>query len=986
MASLLRLTRARCHIPTFPLRTARRSPLLLPSRRLNSTSSDNYLHGTSATYVEEMFRSWKNDPSSVHNSWDQFFKSDGQQFETISSDAGLSHESITSSIQDSLRMYLLVRAFQVVGHRIADLDPLKLETRTVPPELTIEYYGFTEADLDREFYVGHFLSGYISGEQSHVTLRDLYDRLNKTYSGTIGVEFMHIQDREQCNWLRSKFETQDQHKYSNEDKLNIYDRLIFGDNFEQFLATKYPATKRFGLEGCESLIPGMKALIDHAAELGVRDVVIGMPHRGRLNVLANVVRRPLEAIFSDFKGKALDDDDSFSGDVKYHLGTSYDRPTRSGKKIHLSLMANPSHLEAVNPVVEGKVRAKQYYQKDEDRSKSLPLLLHGDAAFAAQGVVYECFDLAGLHHYTTGGTVHIIVNNQIGFTTDPKDSRANLYCSDVAKTIEVPIFHVNGDDPEAVVFCMQLAAEWRQKFKKDVVVDIVCYRKYGHNEIDPPDFTQPLMYQKIAQKQSILDIYTEQLMSEGVLTEEKRKGVADHVSNILNHAFENSKTYKSKSGDWLDDRWGGFKTPKEISKIRTTGLPMAKLKEIGKAIYTVPKDFTLHKILVRQMAAKKQMFETGQGIDWATAEALAFGSVLDEGIHVRLSGQDVERGTFSHRHAVLHDQKTEDKYVPLNNISKKQEYYEVTNSSLSEYAVLGFELGYSLENPHSLVLWEAQFGDFANGAQIIIDNFIASGENKWYRQSGIVLLLPHGYEGQGPEHSSARLERFLQMSDSNWNRIPEMEESVRRQIQQTNWQILNCTTPSNYFHALRRQVCRDFRKPLIVMTPKSLLRHKLAVSPLEEFDDEGEDHRFRRVLPEWTPKEIDAPEKIERLVFCSGKVYYDIFEERQKRSVKNTAVVRVEQLSPFPFDLVAEQIAKYPNAKVIWAQEEPANAGAWWFMKFHFATVLENANHNQRDLYYVGRDPAASTATGSAAIHKSQQEKLVQEALVKTFS
>eukprot|EP01103_Thecamoeba_quadrilineata_P018469 TRINITY_DN703_c0_g2_i1.p1 TRINITY_DN703_c0_g2~~TRINITY_DN703_c0_g2_i1.p1 ORF type:complete len:1022 (+),score=246.03 TRINITY_DN703_c0_g2_i1:105-3170(+) len=980
--------------------TPSRNPFLTNFNRSQSTApvsskqlSESFINGTSAVYVEHMFNNWKKDPKSVHLSWDTYFRNiekgagPGDAHALPPFLAGgvnppkqgqVPKDAVKGSINDTLKLYLLARSFQVVGHRMADLDPLKIQTPTVPPELTLEYYGFSEKDLDRVFFVGDFLSGFFSGGNSQVTLRHLYERLNQTYSGSIGIEFMHIQDRERCNWLRSKFETPRKHQYDRETKINIYDRLMFADTFEQFLATKYPATKRFGLEGCESLIPGLKALIDHAADLGVEDVVIGMPHRGRLNVLANVVRRPLTSIFADFAGKSIDEDDSFSGDVKYHLGTSYDRPTRSGKKVHLSLVANPSHLDTVDPVVNGKVRAKQYYSKDFERSKSLSLLLHGDAAFAAQGVIYECFDLAGLHHFETGGTIHIIVNNQIGFTTDPKDNRAGLYCTDVAKTIEAPILHVNGDDPEAVVYCMQLAIEWRQQFKKDIVVDIICYRKHGHNEIDPPDFTQPLMYQKIAQQRSTLDQYSEKLKKEEVLTEQLQKDLQDKITDILERNFQDSKKQHTKASDWLEGKWVGIKSPKDVSKIQATGVKIEQLKKIGAALCQVPEGFRLHKNLERLIKQKEKMISSGQGLDWATAEALAFGSLLEEGVHVRLSGQDVERGTFSHRHSVLHDQKTNDKYVPLNNISSQQETFEVTNSSLSEYAVLGFELGYSLENPNALVLWEAQFGDFANGAQVIIDTFLGGGEKKWHRQTGLVLLLPHGYEGQGPEHSSARLERFLQLCDSNPNVFPEMDQAVRRQIQQANLQVVNCTTPANYFHVLRRQIRREFRKPLVVMSPKSLLRHKLAVSSLDEFDEQNGDIRFKRVIGETDSSISSSPDQVERLVFCSGKVYYDIYEERQKHNLKNVAVVRLEQLSPFPFDKVLEQANKYPNAQLIWAQEEPQNMGAWMFVQQHFCTAIPKKG---RDMKYVGRDPSAATATGSNLKHKEQQERLVSAAL-----
>jgi len=966
-----------------------------PTPATQKQLSESFISGTSANYIEETFEAWKKDPNSVHKSWDIYFRGvergarpgDAHALPpSISSGAAIEFSKssaiegdVKSAVRDALRLNLLVRAFQVRGHLVANVDPLELDKKDTPPELTLEYYGFTEKDLDREILVsGSPLSGFLTENRDVVTLRSIYQRLKETYTGTIGVEFMHIQDREECNWIRNRVETPTKYQYDKDTRLNILDRLGWADAWERFLAVKHAGTKRFGLDGCEVLIPGMKHLIDHSSTLGVDSVVIGMAHRGRLNVLANVVRKPLVAIFSEFSGK-VSEDDSFSGDVKYHLGLSNDRPTRSGKLVHLTLVANPSHLEAVNPVVEGKARAKQYYKKDAERSQVLPLLIHGDAAFAGQGVVSETLDLSGLANYTTGGTVHLILNNQIGFTTDPKDSRSSPYCTDVAKMISAPIFHVNGNDVEAVMHCMELAAEWRAKFKRDVVVDIICYRKYGHNEIDPPDFTQPLMYKKIAQMRPTLDIYEEKLLSEGVATKAQIQEIRDNIQNNLNREFENSKNYKPPQGEWLDGQWRGFLSPKQLSVIQQTGVPTETLQKVGKALYHVPEGFKLHKNLVRILKQKEQMFITGKGLDWATAEALAFGTLLLEGIHVRLSGQDVERGTFSHRHSVLHDQESNDRYVPLNNICSKQEYFEATNSSLSEFAVLGFELGYSLENPNSLVLWEAQFGDFANGAQVIIDTFLSCGEQKWQRQSGLVLLLPHGYEGQGPEHSSARLERFLQLSDSNPSDIPTMERASRKQIQQSNWQVVNVTTPANYFHVLRRQIRRDFRKPLIVMSPKSLLRHPLATSNLDEFDNQGEDDtRFKRLIPEIEPELLNQPDSIERLIFCSGKVYYDLLTERRKRAIKNTAIVRVEQISPFPFDRVQEQAKLYNKAKVIWAQEEPQNMGSWHFVFFHFRTAIPN-----RELSYAGREPSAASATGTYKQHEQQLKRLLDDAFNK---
>eukprot|EP01101_Sappina_pedata_P006960 TRINITY_DN3580_c0_g1_i1.p1 TRINITY_DN3580_c0_g1~~TRINITY_DN3580_c0_g1_i1.p1 ORF type:complete len:1008 (+),score=463.42 TRINITY_DN3580_c0_g1_i1:73-3096(+) len=980
-----------------------------PAPSSTTQLSESFLSGTSTVYVEEMYESWRADPTSVHKSWDIFFRqtdagapaghahavppsivptanivSSGFSASASTSTSAFASADAFRCVSESLKLFMLVRAFQIRGHFIAKVDPLEMQQIKVPSDLTLEHYGFSEKDLDREIILGddiELLSGFLTGNQKTVKLGEIYNRLKEVYCQTIGVEYMHIQDKTKCDWIRNKFETPKPFSFDKETRLNILDRLTWADSFEGFLATKHETTKRFGLEGCEVLIPGIKAMIDHAAELGVSDVVIGMAHRGRLNVLANVLRKPLQAIFNEFAGTAPADD-SFSGDVKYHLGTSCDRPTRSGQTVHLSLAPNPSHLEAVNPVVEGKVRAKQYFMGDTDGTRALPLLIHGDAAFAGQGVVGETLDLSGLNNYKTGGTIHIVTNNQIGFTTDPKDSRSSPYCTDVAKTISAPIFHVNGNDIEAVVHVMRLAAEYRQTFREDVVIDIICYRKYGHNEIDPPDFTQPLMYKKIRQMKSSLQLYREKILKEGLLTKEEVQNITDSVMNELNTQFEASKTYVPTKSEWADGDWSkmlsSFKLRNELSQIANTGIPRATIEKIGRALTSYPEGFNIHKKLTPILVQKKKMFESGKGFDWATAEALAFGSLLLEGTHVRLSGQDVERGTFSHRHSVFHDQETNTKYMPLNNIVEGQESCMISNSSLSEFAVLGFELGYSMENPNSLVLWEAQFGDFANGAQIMIDNFIAVGEQKWQRQSGLVMLLPHGYDGQGSEHSSARLERFLQMSDTNPNIIPEMDPKKRTQLQLTNWQVVNVTTPANYYHLLRRQVHRKFRKPLIVMSPKALLRHRLAVSSVEEFDDSNPESRFKRVIGESFSEEINAPEKIDRLVFCSGKLYYELLEARRKAAVKNVALIRLEQISPFPWDKVQAELSTYPNAKIIWSQEEPMNQGAWSFVYFYLKTV---SGSRADSITYAGRTPSASPATGSFKVHLAQQQRLINETL-----
>ncbi|GJP55325.1 hypothetical protein CLOM_g14297 [Closterium sp. NIES-68] len=965
-----------------------------------SNLMDNFLDGTSSVYLEELQRAWEQDPTSVDKSWDTFFRNfTGKQSSepVLRTEAGISGQTI----QESMRLLLLVRAYQVNGHMKANLDPLGLDNRKPPIELDPALYGFSEADLDREFFLGIWrMSGFLSENRPVQTLREILARLEQTYCGTVGYEYMHIADREQCNWLRDKIETPAKRKYGKQRRQVILDRLIWSSEFENFIANKWGAAKRFGLEGCETLIPGMKEMIDRAADLGVESVVIGMAHRGRLNVLGNVVRKPLRQIFSEFSSgikpaTGEDGEDSFytgTGDVKYHLGTSYDRPTRGGKRIHLSLVANPSHLEAVSPVVIGKVRAKQWYARDVERKRNMAVLLHGDGSMSGQGVVYETFHLQDLPNYETGGTMHIVVNNQVAFTTDPKSSRSSVYCTDVAKALNCPIFHVNGDDVEAVVHTMELAAEWRQRFHSDVVVDIVCYRRFGHNEIDEPSFTQPVMYKVIRNHPPPLEIYKQQLVQREHMSEEEIAEQESRIDAILNDEFAASKEYVPSTRDWLAAYWSGFKSPEQLSRIRNTGVNPEVLKEVGRLVCKLPPDFKAHRAIKRVYDARLQSIETEEGVDWATAEALAFGTLLVEGNHVRLSGQDVERGTFSHRHAVVHDQESGRKFVPLNHVLRNQVdgMFTISNSSLSEFGVLGFELGYSMENPNSLVLWEAQFGDFANGAQVIFDQFLSSGESKWLRQTGLVCLLPHGYDGQGPEHSSARLERYLQSSDDNPFVIPELEETMTRQVQGVNWQVVNVTTPANYFHVLRRQIHRDFRKPLIVMSPKSLLRHPRCKSPLSEFNDregtpgfEKRGTRFKRLIMD-SNGHGEREEGIRRVVFCSGKVYYELEEERERLGADDVAVVRVEQICPFPFDLVQREVQRYSKAEVVWTQEEPMNMGAYAYVAPRLTTVLRSVNRGGfEDIKYVGRPPSASTATGFASTHVREQKELVTKSFQK---
>ena len=908
------------------------------------------------------------------------------------------------TIQESMRLMMLIRSYQISGHSIANLDPLALDEREMPISLDPSLYGFTEDDMDRDFFIGTWkMKGFLSEDRPVQTLRQILTRLKETYCGTVGYEYMHIQDREQCNWLRAKIETERKKQYSPERKQIILDRLAWGELFEGFLSNKYSAAKRFGLEGCESLVPGFKEAIDKAAEMGVEAITIGMPHRGRLNVLANVVRKPLQTIFNEFKGgpKLVDElpntesQYTGSGDVKYHLGTSFDRPTLRGGQIHLSLVANPSHLEAVNTVVTGKTRAKQFYTKDPNGDRSMAILLHGDGAFSGQGIVYETLDMSKLPEYSVGGTLHIVVNNQVAFTTDPKYSRSSAYCTDVAKGMEVPVFHVNGDDVEAVAWVMELATEWRMKWKTDAVVDIVCYRKYGHNEIDEPMFTQPLMYKVIQQHPSALTKYSAKLVNEGIITPEDFVSMKEKINNIMEEEFTASKDYVPKQRDWLASHWQGFKSPDQLSRIADTGLPMDHIKNLGQLITAIPAGFTPHRVVKRVYENRRAMIENGKGIDWAMGEALAFASLLDEGNHVRLSGQDVERGTFSHRHALIHDQITGERFIPLRNVysgnpGRGQNFFTVCNSSLSEYGVLGFELGYSLEHPNCLILWEAQFGDFSNTAQVIIDQFISSGEAKWLRQSGITLLLPHGYDGQGPEHSSARLERFLQMADEDPTQIPEMEMERRTQLQECNWQICNVTTPANYFHMLRRQVHREFRKPLVVMSPKNLLRHPKAVHDISEFDNSDDNDslqgvRFKRLIMDKTSKSrsMDSPaeNEVERVIFCSGKVYYDLDDERDAaKNIDRVKICHIEQLAPFPWDLVKRELKRYPNAEVVWCQEEPMNMGAWWHVQPRMSTLFKDLGRSG-ETRYAGRKPASSPATGYAAVHAQEQAQLVADAI-----
>jgi 2-oxoglutarate dehydrogenase E1 component len=946
-------------------------------------ANTSFLEGANATYLAELYARYQEQPHSLDPAWREFFASlDDDPADVLAAargpswapsdggalvpaslpqlPAGLTHEQANvAAARDSLGLRLLIRAYRTRGHLAAKLDPLELVSRREHPELKPKSYGFTRSDYDRSIYLGGAL-GLEFG-----TVSQVLDILKRTYCGTIGVEYMHISDPEQRVWIQDRIEGRPV-TFTQRGRQAILKKLIEAEIFERFLDVKYTGTKRFGLDGGESMVPALEQIIKRGGQLGVREIVIGMPHRGRLNVLANVMAKPFRAIFNEFRGgSAHPDEVEGSGDVKYHLGASSDREF-DDNRVHLSLTANPSHLEIVDPVVLGKVRAKQDQLHDKERNEVLPLLLHGDAAFAGQGVVAECLGLSGLRGHRTGGSIHFIVNNQIGFTTAPRFSRSSPYPSDVAKMIDAPIFHVNGDDPEAVVYVTKVATEFRQRFLKPVVIDMFCYRRHGHNEADEPAFTQPLMYQRIAQHPSVVEVYSDRLVKEGLFTHAEIDGMQTDFRNFLEEEFAAGEAYRPNRADWLDGKWSGIGHAEEGARRGVTGVDLDLLREVGRKITTIPRTFHPHKTIARIMAARRKMIDDGAGLDWATAESLAFATLLVEGYRVRLSGQDSERGTFSQRHSVLMDQENEKKYTPLKHVAKEQAEFEVINSMLSEEAVLGFEYGYSLAEPNALVLWEAQFGDFANGAQVIIDQFISSGERKWLRMSGLVLLLPHGYEGQGPEHSSARLERYLQLCAED------------------NWQIANCTTPANYFHILRRQLHRGFRKPLVLMTPKSLLRHKRVVSNLAQFGPDTSFHRLlwddAQFLPDQAIKLV-ADDKIRRVVLCSGKIYYDLYDEREKRGLNDVYLLRMEQLYPFPARALIQELSRFKDAEMVWCQEEPKNMGAWSFIEPNIGWVLDHIEAKHRRVRYAGRPSSAATATGLMSKHVRELKAFLDEAL-----
>ncbi len=965
----------------------------------------SFLYGGNAQYIEQLYATYLENPAAVDPHWRQFFASladnaaqvngpswqrkdwpqpdmgdlvsalDGNwppataakparaaQGDTKA--AGVSAEDVRKATLDSVRALMMIRAYRMRGHLAADLDPLRLKKPDNHPELDPATYGFTEADMDRPIFLDKVLG------LEYATLRQIIDILKRTYCGTLGVEFMHISDPAQKAWIQERIEGAGKAvSFTAQGKKAILNKLIEVEGFEQFLNVKYTGTKRFGLDGGEAVIPALEQIIKRGGQLGLQEIVFGMAHRGRLNVLANVMSKPFSAIFHEFKGgSSTPQEVEGSGDVKYHLGSSSDRAF-DGNTVHLSLTANPSHLEIVDPVVLGKARAKQDQRKDRERTTVLPLLIHGDAAFAGQGVVAECFGLSGLRGHRSGGSIHVIINNQIGFTTSPIWSRSSPYPSDVAKMIEAPIFHCNGDDPESVVFAAKIAIEFRQKFRKPVVVDMFCYRRFGHNETDEPAFTQPLMYKRIGSHPTAVTIYGRRLVEEGVVTEAEFEAMKADYRRTLEEHFTAAENYKANKADWLDGRWAGLKAARDQEEPRKgdTGVAIEKLRDIGLKLTKIPKTFKAHKTMQRVLEQRRKMVEDGAGLDWAMAEQLAFGTLLLEGFPVRLSGQDVQRGTFSQRHAVLVDQDTEKRYTPLNHLVKDQQVkLEAINSMLSEEAVLGFEYGYSLAEPNALTIWEAQFGDFANGAQVVFDQFISSGERKWLRMSGLTVLLPHGYEGQGPEHSSARLERYLQLCAED------------------NMQVANCTTPANYFHILRRQLKRDIRKPLIIMTPKSLLRHKRATSPLSMMDEGTTFHRLLWDDAEMLTGEavkLAPDEKIRRVILCTGKVYYDLYDEREKRGLSDIYLLRVEQLYPWPHKALINILQRFRQADFIWCQEEPYNMGAWSFVQPNIERVLDFIKAKTPRPRYVGRAASASTATGLMSRHIKELKTFLDEAL-----
>jgi 2-oxoglutarate dehydrogenase E1 component len=954
----------------------------------------SFLNKSNSAFIEQMYLNFINKDSALPESWKTYFEGIGEEIDIIvkeingpswspkknkinideiqkiieKNEINLSSKEIIGEINqkdllksnsESMKAVAIIRSYRLRGHLIAKLDPLGLLESEYLDELHPEFYGFKKEDYQKKIY----LDGAINKQYSNI--REILNFLKKTYCGSIGYEYMHISNPKERTWFRDRVEkSEDTLHFTKNGKEAILNKLIQAEGFEKFLHIKYVGTKRFGLDGAESLIPALEQIIKIGSQCNVKEVKIGMSHRGRLNVLANVLQKSYKRIFNEFAGEINLSSEEGAGDVKYHLGASSNREF-DGNSVHVSLTDNPSHLEAVNPVVLGQTRAKQFFHKDKERKKVIPILIHGDAAFAGQGVVAECFAMSGLPGHNTGGTIHVIINNQIGFTTSPRFARSSPYPSDVAKMVDAPILHVNGDDPEAAVYAARIATEFRLKFNRDVVIDLICYRRFGHNEGDEPSFTQPLMYKKIRSHPSPVKVYGNKLINDNTISNEDLSGFIKKFKDLLDDQFKNAKDYKPKI-EWFEGTWSAYKPEKGKDKRGVSGADTDKLLRISEKINSTPLELNLHKTIIKILRLRRESVKKGSGIDWSTAEALAFGSLLEEGYPVRLVGQDSGRGTFSQRHSVLRNQSDNSRYVPLNNISNSQKQFEVVDSFLSELAVLGFEYGYSLVEPNTLTLWEAQFGDFANGAQVVIDQFIASGERKWSRASGLVMLLPHGYEGQGPEHSSARLERFLQMCSND------------------NMQVMNCSTPANYFHALRRQIHRDFRKPLIIMTPKSLLRNKYCISNL---DDLSKNNSFHRILWDHAidPKingfiKLKKSSEIKKVIMCSGKVYFDLLAAREKLKIDDVVLYRIEQLYPFPAKTLVKELKVYAkNAKFYWCQEEPKNMGAWFSVRDYIQWTLETIKANNVKISYIGRSPDASPATGYAKRHASQQQEIINK-------
>src|SRR5210317_914517 len=956
----------------------------------------SFLNKSNSAFIERMYLKFINKEADLPESWKDYFEGIGDELNIVAKEINgpswgpkknkvdidelqkkidqkennlenklvdrsekFNYQLLANSNKDSISAVSLIRAYRLRGHLLANLDPLEMRKSDYLDELHPEFYGFKKENYDKKI----FLNGVINKKDA--TIKEILKFLKKTYCGNVGYEFMHISNPDERKWFRDRIE-QDTNalEFTKNGKEAILNKLVQAEGFEKFLATKYVGTKRFGLDGGESLIPALEQIIKISGQSQVKEVKIGMSHRGRLNVLANVLQKSYKRIFNEFAGEFGNTSDEGAGDVKYHLGASSNREF-DGNSVHVSLTDNPSHLEAVNPVVLGQTRAKQFFHKDKERNKVIPILIHGDAAFAGQGVVAECFAMSGLPGHNTGGTIHIIVNNQIGFTTSPRFARSSPYPSDVAKMVDAPILHVNGDDPEAVIYATRIATEFRLKFNRDVVVDLICYRRFGHNEGDEPSFTQPLMYEKIRSHPTTLKLYGQKLTQEQIFTEEGVNQKIKTFKDLLDDQFKTAKDYKPKI-EWFEGTWSRYKPEKGKDKRGVTGVDKEIIKSISDRINVILSEINPHKTVAKVFDLRKKSIDSEKNIDWTTAESLAFATLLKEGYPVRLVGQDSGRGTFSQRHSVLRNQSDNSRYIPLNHISEGQKKYEIVDSFLSELAVLGFEYGYSLVEPNTLTLWEAQFGDFANGAQIIIDQFISSGERKWSRASGIVMLLPHGYEGQGPEHSSARLERFLQLCSND------------------NMQVMNCTTPANYFHALRRQMKRDFRKPLIMMTPKSLLRNKYCVSDLEDF---SKNNSFHRVLWDHAidPKtegfiKLKNSSKIRKVILCSGKVYFDLLEAREKLKIDDVILYRIEQLYPFPAKTLVKELKPYAKSATFhWCQEEPKNMGAWFSVRDYIEWTLDNIKANNNQISYIGRSPDASPATGYAKRHISQQQEIIKK-------